>query len=153
MDNQTSNQSLLYGIIGLLLGIVLTVVVINNQMYGMMRYMGMGNASTMMQRGMMDEGSNGMMGMSMMDMNDELKNKTGDDFDKAFIAEMITHHQGAIDMANEAKKSAKHEEIKKLADDIVTAQTKEIDIMKSWYKNWYGTDVPSENVNSDNMMR
>ena len=35
--------------------------------------------------------------MSMADMNTELKGKTGDDFDKAFIEMMIEHHQGAIE--------------------------------------------------------
>ena len=42
-----------------------------------------------------------------------LKNKTGDDFDKAFIEQMIIHHQGAIEMAtlvllNEFKKMMAH---------------------------------------------
>jgi uncharacterized protein (DUF305 family) len=65
-----------------------------------------------------------------------LKGKTGDDFDKAFIEQMIVHHQGAIDMANLAKQNAKHDEIKKLSDDIVTAQTKEINEMTSWQQQW-----------------
>lgn len=141
MDKTTSNQGILYGVIGLLLGIVLTVLVVNNQAYGTMRMMGMDGASNMMQRGMMDENNNGMMGMSMMEMNDELKGKTGDDFDKAFISGMITHHQGAIDMANAAKTNAKHDEIKKMADDIISAQSREIDQMEQWHKDWYGTDV------------
>ena len=74
--------------------------------------------------------------MSMNDMTSDLKNKTGDEFDKAFIAEMIVHHQGAINMANLAKTNAKHQEIKSLADAIVAAQTKEISEMKSWQSQW-----------------
>lgn len=140
MQNSTTNQSLLYGVIGLLLGIVLTVLVVNNQMYGMMGMMGMGNAGNMMQRGVMGEGNNRMMGMSMMEMNDELKGKTGDDFEKAFISGMITHHQGAIEMANQAKQNAKHDEIKKMAGDIISAQSREIDQMKQWHQSWYGTE-------------
>lgn len=142
MDKTTPNQNLIYGVIGLLLGIVLTVLLVNNQMYGMMRVIGMGGSANIMQRGMMDEtGDNGMMGMSMMEMNDELKGKTGDDFDKVFISGMIAHHQGAIDMATEAKKSAKHDEIKTMADAIISAQSSEIDQMKGWYKSWYGTEI------------
>lgn len=63
--------------------------------------------------------------------------KTGDDFDKTFMQEMIIHHQGAIEMAQAALQSAKHDEIKQMANDIIAAQTKEIDQMKGWQKQWY----------------
>lgn len=72
----------------------------------------------------------------MMDMNASLKGKNADEFDKAFLSEMIIHHQGAIDMAELAKVNAKHEEIKRLSDEIITAQTKEIEMMKQWQKQW-----------------
>ncbi len=136
----TPNQNILYGIIGLLLGIVLTVIVVNGQMYGMMRMMGLGKTANNMMA-MQDSSS-----MSMANMMKELSGKTGDDFDKAFISSMIAHHQGAIDMATEAKKSAKHDEIKAMADAIIAAQTKEINDMKGWYKAWYGTDVPTSST-------
>ncbi len=76
------------------------------------------------------------MSMSMDDMAAMLKGKTGDAFDKAFIEGMIPHHQGAIDMAREAQKSAKHEEIKRMADAIISTQQQEIDQMNQWMKNW-----------------
>lgn len=77
--------------------------------------------------------------MSMGQMTDDLKNKTGDDFDKAFISSMIEHHQGAIDMAKLAEKNAKHDEIKNMSNDIMTAQSTEIDMMKKWQTEWgYG---------------
>ena len=50
-------------------------------------------------------------------MVDSLKNKSDDEFDKAFITGMIEHHQGAIDMAKLAQKQAKHEELKTMALD------------------------------------
>lgn len=74
--------------------------------------------------------------MSMSQMTDDLRDKTGDAFDQAFISSMIEHHQGAIDMAKFAGKNAGHEEIKKLSSDIMTAQSKEIDMMKSWQTAW-----------------
>lgn len=74
--------------------------------------------------------------MSMSAMNTELKGKSGDDFDKAFIEMMIEHHQGAIDMANAAKANAKHSEIKAMAADIISAQNREIEQMKDWQKQW-----------------
>ena len=74
--------------------------------------------------------------MSMNDMMGGLADKEGDEFDKAFLSEMIEHHEGAIDMAKEVPDSAKHEELKELAEGIITAQTSEIKMMKQWQKDW-----------------
>jgi uncharacterized protein (DUF305 family) len=77
-----------------------------------------------------------MSSMSMGDMTADLKGKTGNEFDKAFIASMIAHHEGAIEMAKLSVTSAKHDEIKKLSRDIIVAQEKEIAEMKQWQKKW-----------------
>ena len=77
-----------------------------------------------------------MSSMSMDDMTADLKNKTGDEFDEAFIANMIAHHEGAVEMAELSAKNAKHDEIKKLSNDIIDAQKKEITQMKQWQKSW-----------------
>lgn len=82
------------------------------------------------------EGDDDMMGMSMDDMSAMLEGKTGDAFDKAFIEGMIPHHQGAIGMARAAQQSAKHDEIKNMANEIILAQQREIDQMKQWQKDW-----------------
>ena len=73
----------------------------------------------------------------MEDMTNGLAGKTGEEFDKAFIEEMIIHHQGAVDMANLAIKNAKHKEIVDLSRAIIRAQNKEITDMKSWQKAWF----------------
>jgi len=74
--------------------------------------------------------------MSMADMTAGLKRKTGDDFDTTFLSEMTTHHQGAIEMAKLAAGQAKHQEVKDLANGIISAQTSEIAQMRQWQKNW-----------------
>ncbi|OGH17303.1 MAG: hypothetical protein A3C30_01725 [Candidatus Levybacteria bacterium RIFCSPHIGHO2_02_FULL_40_18] len=134
---------MLYGIIGLVSGILLTILfttsVVNSNNTGMMRVMGMRTDRMMDDDKMMSRED--MMGdhdedMSMDDMVNSLKGKTGDDFDKAFITGMIEHHQGAIDMANLARQYAGREEIKNLANDIVSAQTSEIEMMLEWQKAW-----------------
>lgn len=84
---------------------------------------------------MMDHSAMGMMD-EMSGMENELKGKTGDEFDKAFIEQMIMHHQGALDMAAPGEKNAEHQEVKDLTKAIVTAQTKEIKQMKQWQKDW-----------------
>jgi uncharacterized protein (DUF305 family) len=60
-----------------------------------------------------------------------------------FIQMMIPHHQKALDMANLALSKAQRPEIKKLAEAIKTDQNREIEQMKAWYKQWYGTEVPA----------
>lgn len=77
-----------------------------------------------------------MSSMSMDDMTADLTDKTGDDFDKAFITSMIAHHEGAVEMAKLSAKNAKHDEIKALSTNIISAQEKEISEMKQWQKNW-----------------
>jgi hypothetical protein len=78
----------------------------------------------------------GVKGMSMGQMTMGLEGKSGDDFDKAFLEEMIVHHQGAVDMANAALNDAKHPELKAMAKAIITAQQKEIATMQQWEKSW-----------------
>ena len=72
----------------------------------------------------------------------KLQNLRGDDFDKAFLAEMIQHHQGAIDMARLIESNARHDELKKLGQEIMTAQSREIDMMQSWQTDWGYKDTP-----------
>lgn len=132
-------ESILYGIIGLLLGLLIAggaaVLAVNNDNRGMMRMMGMDMSR-------IQDGSAGHMGMSMDAMTAELTDKTGDDLDESFISMMIAHHQGAVYMAHAARQNAKHDEVKKLADEIITTQSQEIDMMRDWQKEWgYSDDL------------
>ena len=77
------------------------------------------------------------MEASMGSMTDSLKGKTGDAFDQTFLREMIIHHQGAVAMAKQVLATSKRPELRKLADDIITAQIKEIDMMANWDKTWF----------------
>lgn len=58
-------------------------------------------------------------------------------FDLRFIDGMILHHQGAIAMAETALKQSSRDEIKQLAEAIITAQQTEIARMQDWRKTWY----------------
>ncbi|KKS13824.1 MAG: hypothetical protein UU71_C0042G0009 [Parcubacteria group bacterium GW2011_GWB1_41_6] len=51
--------------------------------------------------------------------------------DEHFIEQMIPHHDGAIDMAKLALQKAKRPEIKTLAENIISAQEKEITDMRN----------------------
>lgn len=104
-------KSLLFGLIGLFLGGLIVSLAVTFQ-----------PAST--------------ANMTMMEMTDGLRGLNGDEYDKAFIANMIDHHQSAVDMARLSADRAKHQEIKALSIEIINAQQKEIDEMRAWQKEW-----------------
>lgn len=59
-------------------------------------------------------------------------------FDQRFIEAMIPHHDGAIMMARDALQKSERQEIKVLAQAIITAQESEITQMRQWLQEWYG---------------
>ena len=71
------------------------------------------------------------------------------DFDKAFIDAMIPHHQGAIRMARVVLAEAEEPEIRSLAEDVVSAQSREIRAMNRWRERWYGSPSPAGGVPSE----
>lgn len=67
----------------------------------------------------------------MMGMDDDPASlKTAKPFDAAFIRMMIPHHEGAITMAKAEIQKGKDTELKKLADQIIKAQQREIGEMR-----------------------
>jgi uncharacterized protein (DUF305 family) len=56
------------------------------------------------------------------------------DVDHDFVTMMIPHHQGAIDMAKVELTYGKDPAMRKLAEDIIAAQKKEIAEMNAWLK-------------------
>lgn len=129
MEN-VKNINLVYGIIGLIIGIALTSLLFWNNNY----------------RNVMQQSHQSGMMMGNVPMNMEsmmsgmmagLKGKTGDAFDKEFLSGMIIHHQGAVEMAEAVLATSKRPELIKLANDIISAQTKEIGMMQDWQKAWF----------------
>lgn len=85
---------------------------------------------------MMEDHSAMGMEEEMTTMMEQLKTKTGDEFDKAFLSSMIEHHTSAVDMSRPADKNASHQEIKDLAKAIIEAQDAEIAQMRTWQSEW-----------------
>jgi len=128
-------ESILIGVIGLFIGVMIAgftaSFAVNSDNLGLMQMMGINSSKA--------PSTSDTDTMAMNDMTDQLKGKTGDDFDKAFIEMMIPHDEGMVAMAQLAPNQAKHDEIKKLAQEIITTQNNQINNMKMWQTNWgYG---------------
>lgn len=85
-------------------------------------------------------GSGGSMEERMTTMNTEMVQHLGPadaDYDHRLIDMMITHHEGAVMMAKDALQKSQRPEIKKLAQDVIDTQEKEIALLKSWGEQWY----------------
>jgi len=54
--------------------------------------------------------------------------------DTDFAMMMVVHHQGAIDMAKAELTSGKNPEMRKTAEAVIAAQTKEIAQLEAWMK-------------------
>lgn len=79
--------------------------------------------------GMSHDMANGMPGMMSKEDMDELMKAKGAEFDKMFAEMMIKHHEGAIEMAEKEKAEGKYGPALKLADEVIKAQTAEIEQM------------------------
>ena len=74
--------------------------------------------------------SGGTMGMMSGEEMTALKNAAGIEASRLFLTGMITHHEGAIDMAQNEIKDGRFAPAIDLSRSIVTTQQREIDTMK-----------------------
>lgn len=63
-------------------------------------------------------------------------NLKGDAFDEAYIADMLAHHEGALNMSENAGAFAVHDEIRTLTGNIIQTQSAEVMKMRTWQKEW-----------------
>ena len=70
-------------------------------------------------------------------------------FDRAFIDEMVPHHQGAIRMARVVLEETEDDETRSLAEAIVRTQSDEIEQLNHWRRAWYGDVSPAGGAPED----
>lgn len=59
-------------------------------------------------------------------------------FEIKFMQDMVDHHSMAVMMANLCEERAIHDDLLMLCDEIVEAQTAEIEEMQGWLNDWHG---------------
>lgn len=67
---------------------------------------------------------------AMSRMMDDMSIKPSGDVDRDFVAMMVPHHQGAIDMAQAELRYGHNEQLRRIAQEIVVEQQQEIVAMR-----------------------
>jgi uncharacterized protein (DUF305 family) len=101
---------------------------------GMINGPGAGMGPGMMGGGMMGSAAQGSQALwqAEMGMHQAMNQPYSGDADRDFVTHMIAHHEGAVAMAQAVLQYGQDPQIKQLAQDIVSAQQKEIEMMKDW---------------------
>ena len=67
---------------------------------------------------------------AMNKMMTDMEIKPSGDVDRDFVAMMIPHHQGAIDMAQAELRYGRNEQLRRLAQETIVSQSQEIAAMR-----------------------
>ena len=67
---------------------------------------------------------------AMKKMMAAMEIKPSGDVDRDFVAMMVPHHQGAIDMAQAELRYGHNEQLRRLAQEIIVSQSQEIAVMR-----------------------
>jgi uncharacterized protein (DUF305 family) len=86
---------------------------------------------------------------AMTKMMDNMAVKPTGDVDADFVAMMVPHHQGAIEMAMAVLRYGRNARIKRLAQEIIVTQQQEIAVMRLAVRESLPPSVPSPTQLSD----
>ena len=92
--------------------------------------------SDLVQEAGVEEGDLGLSEAEQGMDHDPAALRNADDFDCAFSALMIPHHEGAIRMARAELKSGIHAELRRMSGDIIDQQVYEIRQMRRYQDGW-----------------
>ena len=81
----------------------------------------------------------------LQDPADIARLKHAKPFDKAFLEEMVPHHQMAIKMSKNILNNSSNQDLRLIAESIIKKENHEIDQMKDWYQEWYGQPLVENN--------
>ena len=69
-----------------------------------------------------------------------------------FLQDMIDHHAMAVETARLCVAKAVHEELRQLCEQIIAAQSAEIEQMQRWLEQWYGISYEPQMKPADERM-
>lgn len=72
---------------------------------------------------------------------EELASLDGAEFEAEFLEKMTRHHEQAVSEGSTCVLLAEHEELGGLCEQMVEAQTGEIDLMQTWQRQWFGVSA------------
>lgn len=75
---------------------------------------------------------------SMYERSDMGLGRADRTFDLRYINAMISHHRGAMLLAEQLLENTSRSEMRELAKNIINEEPKAIDELYSWKKDWYG---------------
>jgi LPXTG-motif cell wall-anchored protein len=81
-----------------------------------------------------------LLGVSTVSANGPAQDSETAKFETDFMQMMIDHHHMATEMATICLQKAAHDELRTMCQNIIDAQTKEIQEMQSWLSSWYQID-------------
>jgi uncharacterized protein (DUF305 family) len=84
--------------------------------------------------------------LAMSNMNRTMLVEPTGDIDRDFVALMIPQHQGAIDMARAELKYGHNDELRRLAQSVITQQNDEVSAMRSAVGGGASTQAGSTSV-------
>lgn len=134
------------GLSGLLLAVALALAACGGEQGGSnedMQGMDHGGATDVEETTGMDTGPE--------DTTGELLAENGEFSDRRFIDAMVPHHEGAVEMAEVAPENAEHEEVRRLAEDIISAQRAEIEVLRGIREREFGSAEPAMEMSEEEM--
>jgi len=78
-----------------------------------------------------DHSGHGMKGMMSDEQMRKLESARGADFDRMFVAMMIDHHEGAVEMSETVGTKGKNADVRTLSQQIIVTQQAEIVEMRA----------------------
>lgn len=105
----------------------------------------------------MDDNMGGMGEGGMMQMMDgalsDLEALEGEEFEVAYVNQIIPHHEGALEMAQAVVDRAPNQEVRDAAARIIEDQQREIEELTAFLKDTYGREVkPDQRMAMDPSM-
>ena len=91
--------------------------------------------------------------VAMNNMMADMTIKPTGDIDRDFVAMMVPHHQGAVDMAKAELKYGHNEQLRRLAQEIVAHQQRQIVVMRNAVRDAQSSAAVSPQAAADGAMK